>query len=120
MLNRQHLKRCVSDKFGPEKDLHPPASAAIDVRIAAARHEETSAPNNVGCGVEDRGIAQVVALVRSNRVGHHSLPRYSNVLYLQARGTKNFGSFKITGWENELMNIDQIAPASSASQPAAA
>jgi dTDP-D-glucose 4,6-dehydratase len=68
----------------------------------------------------DRGIAQVVALVRSNRVGHHSLPRYSNVLYLQARGTKNFGSFKITGWENELMNIDQIAPAGSASQPAAA
>ena len=68
----------------------------------------------------DRGIAQVVALVRSNRVGHHSLPRYSNVLYLQARGTKNFGSFKITGWENELMNIDQIAPANTARQPAAA
>jgi nucleoside-diphosphate-sugar epimerase len=68
----------------------------------------------------DRGIAQVVALVRSNRVGHHSLPTYSNVLYLKTRGTKNFGSFKITGWENELMNIDQIAPANAASQPTAA
>ncbi len=68
----------------------------------------------------DRGIAQVLALVRSNRVGHYSLPTYSNVLYLKARGTKNFGSFKITGWENELMNIDQIAPAKSVSRPAAA
>ncbi len=56
----------------------------------------------------ERGIAQVVALVRSNEVGHYSLPTYSNVLYLKERGTKSFGSFKITGWENELMNIDQI------------
>jgi nucleoside-diphosphate-sugar epimerase len=68
----------------------------------------------------DRGIAQVVALVRSNRVGHYSLPTYSNVLYLETRGTKNFGSCKITGWENELMNIDQIAPGKRVSRPAAA
>jgi len=56
----------------------------------------------------ERGIAQVVALVRSNEVGHYSLPTYSNVLYLKERGAKSFGSFKITGWENELMNIDRI------------
>jgi len=49
----------------------------------------------------ERGIAQVVALVRSNEVGHYSLPTYSNVLYLKERGAKSFGSFKITGWENE-------------------
>jgi nucleoside-diphosphate-sugar epimerase len=55
------------------------------------------------------GIAQVLALVRSNEVGHYSLPSYSNVLYLKERGAKSFGSFKITGWENELMNIDRIA-----------
>jgi nucleoside-diphosphate-sugar epimerase len=68
----------------------------------------------------ERGIAQVIALVRSNRVGHHSLPTYSNVLYLKARGTKNFGSRKISGWENELMNINQVATAKSVSQTAAA
>jgi nucleoside-diphosphate-sugar epimerase len=56
----------------------------------------------------ERGIAQVVALVRSNEVGHYSLPTYSNVLCLKERGTKSFGSFKITGWENELMSIDRI------------
>jgi nucleoside-diphosphate-sugar epimerase len=56
----------------------------------------------------ERGIAQVVALVRSNEVGHYSLPTYSNVLYLKERGTKSFSSFKIAGWENELMNIDRI------------
>jgi dTDP-D-glucose 4,6-dehydratase len=59
----------------------------------------------------ERGIAQVLALVRSNEVGHYSLPTYSNVLYLKERGAKSFGSFKITGWENELMNIDRIASA---------
>jgi len=59
----------------------------------------------------EHGIAQVVALVRSNEVGHYSLPTYSNVLYLKERGAKSFGSFKITGWENELMNIDRIASA---------
>jgi nucleoside-diphosphate-sugar epimerase len=59
----------------------------------------------------ERGIAQVLAIVRSNQVGHYSLPTYSNVLYLKERGAKSFGSFKITGWENELMNIDHIDPA---------
>jgi nucleoside-diphosphate-sugar epimerase len=59
----------------------------------------------------ERGIAQVVALVRTNEVGHYSLPTYSNVLYLKERGTKSFGSFKITGWENEFMNIDRIGSA---------
>jgi len=63
----------------------------------------------------ERGIAQVLTLVRSNEVGHYSLPTYSNVLYLKERGAKSFGSFKITGWENELMNIDRIASAVSRS-----
>jgi nucleoside-diphosphate-sugar epimerase len=66
----------------------------------------------------ERGIAQVVKLVRSNEVGHYSLPTYSNVLYLKERGANSFGSFKITGWENELMNIDRIA--SGVDRPAAA
>ena len=57
----------------------------------------------------ERGIAQVLAVVRSNGVGHYSLPSYSNVLYLKERGAKSFGSFKITGWETEFMNIDHIA-----------
>jgi len=56
----------------------------------------------------ERGIAQVLAIVRSNEVGHYSLPTYSNVLYLKERGAKSFGSFKITGWETEFMNIDHI------------
>jgi len=59
----------------------------------------------------ERGIAQVLAIVRSNEVGHYSLPTYSNVLYLKERGAKSFGSFKITGWETEFMNIDHIASA---------
>lgn len=67
----------------------------------------------------ERGIAQVVALVRSNEVGHYSLPTYSNVLYLKERGAKSFGSFKITGWENELMNIDRIVYANAADRSAA-
>lgn len=56
----------------------------------------------------ERGIEQVVELVRSNQVGDYSLPTYSNVLYLKARGTENFSVFKITGWEQEFMNIDRI------------
>ena len=68
----------------------------------------------------DRGIAQVVSVVRSNRVGHYSLPTYSNVLYLKALGTKNFREFKITGWENDLMSIDHIAPVGSAAHSVAA
>ncbi len=67
----------------------------------------------------ERGIAQVVALVRSNEVGHYSLPTYSNVLYLKERGAKSFGSFKITGWENELMNIDRIVSAKAVDRSAA-
>ncbi|WP_407153963.1 NAD-dependent epimerase/dehydratase family protein [Bradyrhizobium sp. STM 3557] len=63
----------------------------------------------------ERGIAQVLAIVRSNQVGHYSLPTYSNVLYLKECGTKSFGSFKITGWENDLMNIDHIHPAANRS-----
>jgi nucleoside-diphosphate-sugar epimerase len=68
----------------------------------------------------ERGVTQVVSAVRSNRVGHHSLPTYSNVLYLKALGTKNFREFKITGWENDLMSIDHIAPVGSATQSVAA
>ncbi|WP_245320036.1 NAD(P)-dependent oxidoreductase [Bradyrhizobium sp. LMTR 3] len=67
----------------------------------------------------ERGIAQVLAIVRSNQVGDYALPTYSNVLYLKARGIKSFGIFKITGWEQELMNIDHVAPAPSVDQPAA-
>jgi nucleoside-diphosphate-sugar epimerase len=67
----------------------------------------------------ERGISQVVALVRSNEVGHYSLPTYSNVLYLKERGAKSFGSFKITGWETEFMNIDRIASASAVDRSAA-
>jgi nucleoside-diphosphate-sugar epimerase len=67
----------------------------------------------------ERGIAQVVALVRSNEIGHYSLPTYSNVLYLKEGGTNSFGSFKITGWENELMNIDRIVSASAVDRSAA-
>jgi nucleoside-diphosphate-sugar epimerase len=67
----------------------------------------------------ERGIAQVVALVRSNEVGHYSLPTYSNVLYLKERGTKSFGYFKITGWENELMNIDRIVSSNTIDHSAA-
>jgi nucleoside-diphosphate-sugar epimerase len=57
----------------------------------------------------DGGIAQVIRAVRSNEVGHYSLPPYSNLLSLKALGTQRFGTFKITGWEHELMNIGQIA-----------
>jgi nucleoside-diphosphate-sugar epimerase len=68
----------------------------------------------------ERGIAQVVALVRSNEIGHYSLPAYSNVLYLKTCGTRSFKCFKITGWENELMNFDQIGLANTEDRPAAA
>jgi nucleoside-diphosphate-sugar epimerase len=67
----------------------------------------------------ERGIAQVVALVRSNEVGHYSLPAYSNVLYLKECGTKSFGSFKITGWERDFMNIDRIVSANAVDRSAA-
>jgi nucleoside-diphosphate-sugar epimerase len=64
----------------------------------------------------ERGIAQVVASVRSNEVGHYSLPEYSNVLSLKVRGTKSLSSFNLTGWENELMNIDHIISNNAVSQ----
>lgn len=68
----------------------------------------------------ERGIAQVVALVRSNGVGDHLLPIYSNVLYLKSRGTQSFKRFKISGWEDEFMNLDQVVAAKMADQPVAA
>jgi nucleoside-diphosphate-sugar epimerase len=58
----------------------------------------------------ERGIAQVIGLVRTNQVGHYALPTYSNVLFLKERGINIFSQFKISGWETELMNIDHIAP----------
>jgi hypothetical protein len=58
--------------------------------------------------------------MRSNRVGHYSLPTYSNLLYLKERGVKSFGNFKITGWENELMNVDRIDSNTAAGRSAAA
>jgi hypothetical protein len=68
----------------------------------------------------ERGIAQVVAMVRTNEVGHYSLPTYSNVLYLKARGTQSFGFFKITGWEDALMNTSQIASSKTVGKSVAA
>lgn len=68
----------------------------------------------------EHGIAQVTALMHTNRVGHYSLPTYSNVLYLKECGVGSFGSFKITGWENELMNIDRISANTAAGRSAAA
>ncbi len=68
----------------------------------------------------EHGIAQVTALMRTNRVGHYSLPTYSNVLSLKEYGAKSFGGFKITGWENELMNIDRINANTAPNRPAAA
>jgi len=68
----------------------------------------------------ERGIAQVIAVVRSNQVGHYSLPTYSNVLYLKECGSQSFGSFKITGWETEYMSIDHLAPNHGQRQIAAA
>jgi len=65
----------------------------------------------------ERGIGQVTALVRSNQVGHYSLPTYSNVLYLQEHGTAGFSSFKITGWENEFMSLDRIVPLAPPTKP---
>ncbi len=56
----------------------------------------------------ERGIAQVLALVRSNKVGHYSQPNYSNALFLKAHGTESFSSFKISGWEAALMNVVQV------------
>ncbi|WP_247832047.1 NAD(P)-dependent oxidoreductase [Bradyrhizobium sp. 200] len=67
----------------------------------------------------ERGIAQVVGIVSSNQVGDYSLPTYSNVLYLKARGPKSFGSFKITGWEQELMSIDRIVSPGAVDRSAA-
>jgi hypothetical protein len=40
MRRRRRWKRCVSDKSGPEKDLHP-ASAAIRIWPSAARRRTT-------------------------------------------------------------------------------
>ncbi|MEW6642055.1 MAG: NAD(P)-dependent oxidoreductase [Pseudomonadota bacterium] len=68
----------------------------------------------------ERGIAQVLAVVRSNEIGHYSLPSYSNVLYLQECGTTSFGQFKITGWETEYMNINRVASSHGVRQTAVA
>ena len=56
----------------------------------------------------EKGIAQVVALLRANTIGHYSQPEYSNVLYLKQRGAKNFSPVKIHGWEEQFMNIVAI------------
>jgi nucleoside-diphosphate-sugar epimerase len=66
------------------------------------------------------GISQVVAIVRSNEVGHYAQPTYSNFLYLKECGTGRFGDWKITGWENELMNLDRVATLSSSNRTIAA
>jgi nucleoside-diphosphate-sugar epimerase len=86
------------------------------VRFAKIRSKLGFAP----AWTPERGIAQVVALVRSNGVGHHLLPIYSNVLYLKTRGIQSFNRFKITGWEHEFMNLDHVAATRTAGQPVAA
>ena len=68
----------------------------------------------------ERGISQVVGVVRSNRVGHYSLPTYSNVLRLKECGPKSFASFQITGWEDEFMNVADVAAVQPDSQSTAA
>jgi nucleoside-diphosphate-sugar epimerase len=68
----------------------------------------------------ERGIAQVNALVRTNQVGHYSLPAYSNLLYLKEHGTNCFANFKITGWENDMMSIDRLVPGMTINHSAAA
>lgn len=68
----------------------------------------------------ERGIVQVITLVRSNRVGHYSLPAYSNVLYLKESGTTPFDNFKITGWENDFMNINRLATGATIDRSVAA
>ncbi len=67
----------------------------------------------------ESGITQVMALACSNQVGHYSEPTYSNVLYLKEHGTAGFSSFKITGWENEFMNLDRIVSLGAANPSAA-
>jgi len=64
----------------------------------------------------ERGIAQVIETVGSNRVGHYSQSAYSNVLFLKERGSEGFSHFKITGWENELMRIDRITTTTTANR----
>jgi nucleoside-diphosphate-sugar epimerase len=56
----------------------------------------------------ERGIAQIIASVRSNEVGHYSVPQYSNVLSLKERGTESYRSCNITGWESNFMNVDRL------------
>lgn len=68
----------------------------------------------------ERGISQVVGIVRSNRVGHYSLPTYSNVLRLKERGPKSFATFQITGWEDEVMNGANVAADRQGNQSTAA
>jgi nucleoside-diphosphate-sugar epimerase len=68
----------------------------------------------------ERGIAQLLTSVRSKDVGHYSLPEYSNVRYLEQRGTKQLNSFNISGWENGLMNVDRITPGRAVSPPSPA
>jgi nucleoside-diphosphate-sugar epimerase len=63
----------------------------------------------------ERGIAQLVASVRSNEVGHYSRPEYSNVRFLEPRGMKILGSYNITGWESDLMNV--VATTSTVMSP---
>lgn len=53
--------------------------------------------------IED-GISQIVNIVRSGNVHHYTSPEYSNVLYLRKEGIQKFSEFRITGWENDLIN----------------
>ncbi|MDH3742279.1 MAG: SDR family oxidoreductase [Hyphomicrobiales bacterium] len=68
----------------------------------------------------EAGIEQVVDIVRSNHVGHYSLPTYSNVLRLKECGPKSFASFQITGWEHEFMNGNTEGSGARDGQPFAA
>jgi len=61
----------------------------------------------------EKGIAQVVTLVKSNQIGHYSMPEYSNALFLKERGVQSFSHFSIHGWEAEMMNLQKIARAAA-------
>lgn len=104
----------------------PEAEITLDLDFADTRNYHVSfdkirtrlgfEPNwNLG-----RGISQVIAVVRSNRVGHYSLPTYSNVLRLKECGPKSFASFQITGWENEFMKGTNVTICRPGNQSTAA
>ena len=104
----------------------PEAEITVDEHFADTRNYRVSFEKiRTNLGFEpvwtlELGISQVVAVVRSNQVGHYSLPTYSNVLRLKECGPKSFASFQITGWENEYMSMADATAGRSGNQTTAA